>query len=333
MLDAGPHGRILFGRLVGIAMVAFAAFGVVGCGGSASVGGLWDRTGSLFGSSPTLALAPVVGVPDKVSSELTQAMVAAGKDRNLTIVPGKTSDNDAYTLRGYLIAAPDSRGSKISYIWDVNDAKGTRVTRVTGEETVSRRGSDPWSGVNSTAIRSIAASSTSKLAAELPGGRRSSSSTPVAAAPSPSSSSARTAAVAGSAAATTAAATRSAPQTAPKSSGVVVAAVSGAPGDGSRSLATALKKKLYGKGVKLANGTATNVYTVQGVVKLSRAGAGKEVIRIDWQVLDPRGKRVGTVSQQNTIPKGSLNGPWGAIADAAAGAAADKIIKLIPKSS
>jgi hypothetical protein len=50
-------------------------------------------------------------------------------------------------------------------------------------------------------------------------------------------------------------------------------------------------------------------------------------------VLDPSGRRLGTVSQQNTIPRGSLNGPWGAIADAAAGAAADGIIKLLPKSS
>lgn len=316
-------------------MIALATLGVAGCGGgSASMSGLWDNAGSLFSGSPTLALAPVVGVPDKVSSELTQSMVAAGKDRNLTIIPGKAGSDDAYTLRGYLIASPDRRGSKISYIWDVSDAEGTRVTRVTGEETVSRRGGDPWSGVNSTVIRSIAAASTSKLAAELPGGRSRSSSPPVAAAPSPSSSSsssARSAAVAGSAAATSAAATWSAPQTTPK--GVVVAPVSGAPGDGRRSLTTALKKKLYGKGVKLANGTTTNVYTVQGIVKLTSAGAGKEKIRIDWQVLDPGGKRVGTVSQQNTIPKGSLNGPWGAIADAAAAAAADKIVKLIPKSS
>ncbi len=49
--------------------------------------------------------------------------------------------------------------------------------------------------------------------------------------------------------------------------------------------------------------------------------------------LDPSGKKLGTVSQQNTIPRGSLNGPWGAIADAAAGAAATGIIKLLPKSS
>jgi hypothetical protein len=72
---------------------------------------------------------------------------------------------------------------------------------------------------------------------------------------------------------------------------------------------------------------------VKGIVKLTDAGGSKEKIRIDWQVLDPNGKRLGTVSQQNTIPKGSLNGPWGAIADAAAGAAADGIVKLLPKSS
>ena len=107
----------------------------------------------------------------------------------------------------------------------------------------------------------------------------------------------------------------------------------GAPGDGRRSLTTALKKKLYADGVKLANGTSSNVYTVKGSVKLTEASGGKQNIRIDWQVLDPTGRRLGTVSQQNTIPKGSLNGPWGAIADAAAGAAADGIIKLLPKSS
>ena len=68
-------------------------------------------------------------------------------------------------------------------------------------------------------------------------------------------------------------------------------------------------------------------------VTLAHADKGWKHYANKWQVLDPSGKRLGTVSQQNTIPKGSLNGPWGAIADAAAGAAADGIIKLLPKSS
>ncbi|ODS00180.1 hypothetical protein AUC68_03490 [Methyloceanibacter methanicus] len=73
----------------------------------------------------------------------------------------------------------------------------------------------------------------------------------------------------------------------------------------------------------------SNVYTVDGTVRLSSAGLSKEKIRIDWQVKEPNGATKGTVSQENVIPKGSLNGPWGAIADAAAGAAAPGIKKLV----
>ncbi len=279
------------------------------------MGGLLSGASSIFGSSPKVSIAPIIGAPDKVATELTQALVAAGAARNLTLMPGASASSD-YILRGYLLANPDRNGAKVSYIWDVTDAKGTKVTRVSGEQTVSKGSrSNPWSGVDSTVIRSIAGKTASQLAAELPGGR-SASSTPVAA----------------SAPAATAA-TAAAARPAPKPQGVLVAPVSGAPGDGRRSLTTALKKKLYKDGIKLANGTTSNVYTVKGIVKLTDASGGKQKIHIDWQVLAPNGRRLGTVSQQNIIPKGSLNGPWGAIADAAAGAAADGIIKLLPKSS
>ena len=284
------------------------------------MGGLLSGAGSLFGGSPKITVAPIIGAPEKVTKEMTQALIVAGSERNLTIMTGTEGAN--YTLRGYLLAAPEQRGSKVSYIWDVTDAEGTRVTRVSGEESVAQgTRSDPWRGVDETVIRSIANKSASQLAADLPGGR-SASSPSVAATPAATST-----------ATATAAAPRPAATPKPKPSGVLVSTVTGAPGDGSRSLVTALKKKLYSDGVKLANGAAGNVYTVKGIVKLTSASGGKEKIQIDWQVLDPSGKRLGTVSQQNTIPKGSLNGPWGAIADAAAGAAADGIIKLLPKSS
>ena len=66
---------------------------------------------------------------------------------------------------------------------------------------------------------------------------------------------------------------------------------------------------------------------------LAAAGWWKQNVRIDWVVLDPSGQRVGTVSQNNNVPKGSLDGPWGAIADTAAGAAADGIVKLFAKQA
>ena len=150
--------------LAGLALALLAGCGG-GPGGPSSGGFLSGATG-LFGGSTKIAVAPIIGATPEVSQELTTALVAAGKDRNLTLLPdgGKAT----YTLRGYLIASNEGKGSKISYIWDVNDAQGTRVARVSGDEVIATRsGGDPWSGVDSAAIRSIAGKTTSQLAASL----------------------------------------------------------------------------------------------------------------------------------------------------------------------
>jgi hypothetical protein len=322
----GADTRYVRGWLRRIAPAALAAFAFAclsGCGGGPggpSSGGLFSGATSLFGGSKKIAVAPIIGTTPQVAQELSDALVVAGKERGLTLLPEGGKAN--YTLRGYLVATSEGKSSKITYIWDVNDAQGSRVARVSGEEVIAgRSGADPWAGVDSAAIRSIAGKTASQLAASMPRGRGGSASS--------------VAAVSDGAPASTAS-TASAPSprvASPKAAGVVVAPVSGAPGDGQRSLTTALKKRLYAGGVKLANGPAVNVYMVKGSVSLADASGGKQTIRIDWQVLDPSGKKLGTVSQQNMIPKGSLNGPWGAIADAAAGAAAAGIIKLLPKSS
>ena len=289
---------------------------------------LLDVLTSWFGGSTKIAIAPIIGTTPEIAAQMTDALVVAGKDRKLTLLPAGGKAN--YSLRGYLVASSEKQGAKISYIWDLTDAQGSRVARVSGDEIIAKRpGSDPWSAVDAAAIRSIAGKTTSQLAASLPRGR--SSAPVVAASPSSSSTSASTSPTASTTVTATAANPSRAP--APKSAGVLVQPVTGAPGDGQRSLTVALKKRLYAGGVKLANGTSVNVYMVKGSVKLSDATGGKQSIRIDWQVLDPTGKKLGTVSQQNMIPRGSLNGPWGAIADAAAGAAADGIIKLLPKTS
>jgi hypothetical protein len=267
-----------------------------------------------------MVIAPIIGPPPNVAAELSTALVTAGKERSLTLV---TSGSGDYTMRGYLAASGEKKGAKVSYIWDITDAKGARVARFSGEEAIgSRPTADPWSGVDSAALRSIAAKSTSQIAAGMP--KRgvlsgSSSSTPAAA---PASTPTAT----------------PAPGPAPLAKGPVmalVAPVTGAPGDGRSSLTAAIKKRLYAGGVKLAGGSESagrNVYTVKGTVSVTDAGGGKQTIKIDWQVLDPNGRSLGNVTQQNVIPKGSLSGPWGAIADAAAGAAASGIIKLLPKS-
>ena len=57
---------------------------------------------------------------------------------------------------------------------------------------------------------------------------------------------------------------------------------------------------------------------------------GKQPIQIDWSVRDPAGKKLGTVSQKNEIPQGSLDGSWGKTADAAR-RGCQGIIKLLPQ--
>ena len=290
--------------------------------GSAKAGFFSDATSRLFGrSSSRMDLAPIVGAPPNIAKQFAQELAAAGNDNKLTITPDGTGS--PYTLKGYLIATSEKKGAKISYILDITDAKGGRVGRVSGEQLIAgRSGADPWSGVDSDAIHSLAFKIAPQIATTVSGVG---SPPPVASTPAPSP---------GPGAAPSQSAR--APEAAPAAKGpvtTIVSPVAGAPGDGTKSLTAAIKKRLYAKGVKLATVPTGNTYTVKGTVRVTDGAAGKQSIRIDWQVLDPNGKRLGTVSQQNNIPKGSLDGPWGAIADAAAGAAADGIVKLLPKPS
>jgi hypothetical protein len=106
-------------------------------------------------------------------------------------------------------------------------------------------------------------------------------------------------------------------------------AVAGAPGDGEQALAAALGKRLSAAGVKTATSLAANVYSVEGIVKVTAVKAGRQSVRIDWTIFGPDGNTLGGLSQTRIVRKGSLDKKWGPTADAAARAAASEIAKLI----
>ena len=91
-----------------------------------------------------------------------------------------------------------------------------------------------------------------------------------------------------------------------------------------------MQRELSRSGVALAD-AAAQAYRVEGKVTVGEAKDGKQPIHIDWHVKDPHGKKLGTVSQKNEIPQGSLDGAWGKTAEPAAGAAAQGILKLLPQ--
>ncbi len=328
---------------VAFAVIAgFIAFGLAGCETANSL------SSSLFSSSggdaPTasvaspppmsaprgaqFAIAPVIGPPENVSTDLRNQLVADLERQNIRVA--KAPDEKAeYTLRGYVVSSLEKGSkSKVSYIWDVTDSTGKGVHRVSGEETTpSGKSKDPWTAVTPTIVQSIATKTVASVASWMPG-----------AGPAVASG------TQGSLVQTAAASASAAPpysSSKPMVTGSVgkggpvkalVPNVGGAPGDGSSSLRTALQRELTRNGVTLTEAQSPDTYIVEGKVLMGAGKDGKQPITIDWSVTDPAGKKLGTVSQKNEVPQGSLDGSWGKTADAAAAAAAQGIVKLLPQA-
>ena len=294
-----------------------------------------------------IAMAPVIGAPDSIAKQIVAQLGSEAAKSQIAVskTPGETVD---YTLRGYIVAAREATSTKVSYIWDVTNPTGARVHRITGEEVIKGAGAgDPWTSVSPQLIQVIAAKTGQQLSGWMPKkATPAPAAVPVAQTPlaAPTGTQARqTTQVA--TATNTARSTRSGLQPAPGTNtattgsiaraGPVTALVPqvvGAPGDGSRSLASALRNELLRNGIK-PTPPGGKAYRVEGRVKMGAVQNGQQPIRIDWVVRDPKGVNLGTVSQENKVPGGSLDGAWGPTASAAATAATQGILKLLPKKT
>lgn len=273
-----------------------------------------------------------------MTEQLTQSLTTALEQQKVAVAkaPGDKAD---YTLRGYLVAAKDKAGTKFSYIWDVTDAAGKRVNRITGEDLApGAAGADPWAALSPQLVQSVSTKTASSIGAWLPtqttASVASASPSGVGAAAAPAAAPAAAAQSSGKQQVAAAAGQPGAATASPVTGGpiAVVPRVSGAPGDGSDALTDAIRRELSKSGVSVAEqgAAAASAYRVEGKVKLGTSREGKQPIQIDWDVKDAQGRKLGTVSQKNEVPQGSLDGAWGQTADAAAAAAAQGILKLMP---
>jgi hypothetical protein len=110
--------------------------------------------------------------------------------------------------------------------------------------------------------------------------------------------------------------------------------VTGAPGDGGRSLTRAMEHALRQARVVLAKpGGEAPSFVLAGTVTMSPADSSKQQrVRIGWALLRGDGREIGQVSQENAVPAGSLDGAWGDIAYAVATAAAPGVVALIERA-
>ena len=114
---------------------------------------------------------------------------------------------------------------------------------------------------------------------------------------------------------------------------LVVPPIEGAPGDGARSLARAMRAALRDAQVETAEGDEAGKWVLAGRVALGPPKGRQQHIRIVWQVRRPDGKQLPTVVQENDVPAGSLDGAWGDIAWAVASAAAEAIVPMLEKAA
>ncbi len=112
---------------------------------------------------------------------------------------------------------------------------------------------------------------------------------------------------------------------------VVLGGVIGAPGDGGSALAHAIGDALGRAGVELGAAGAPSRFALTCEVAVAPADSGKELVTVRW-ILASGGHPLGQVSQQNTVPAGSLDHAWGDIAYAVAASAAPGIAELITRA-
>ncbi len=106
--------------------------------------------------------------------------------------------------------------------------------------------------------------------------------------------------------------------------------VTGAPGDGNRSLPAQMRIKLTGLGVVVQE-TPTNAdFKLSGEVNTAAGAGGATRIELQWIISDTTGNERGRILQLNEVPPGTLDRYWGdvavVVADEAAGGVRDVLI-------
>jgi hypothetical protein len=107
--------------------------------------------------------------------------------------------------------------------------------------------------------------------------------------------------------------------------------ITGAPGDGERTLSRAIALMLGNTGITISNADDVRAWRVGAVVDVKKAGP-KVQISLIWRVLDAKGFVLGEVAQNNEVPAGRLAKTWGETAVLAAAAAAPGLAEVIAKA-
>ncbi|WP_022728220.1 hypothetical protein [Fodinicurvata sediminis] len=118
-----------------------------------------------------------------------------------------------------------------------------------------------------------------------------------------------------------------------RSGEVVVLPIEEAPGDGRESLEIAMMQVLRDAGVPVRRVPEIQDFLLEVDVEVGAPREGRQRVQIIWTLLSARDfSEIGTLTQDNQIPAGSLDGEWGDTAYAISRAAADGLVELLKET-
>lgn len=122
------------------------------------------------------------------------------------------------------------------------------------------------------------------------------------------------------------------PPGAPQAANVLIAAVTGATGDGNLALTRAMKAAAKAAGIATTELTDVATHILQGVVRVEAPSGARQRVTIVWTMTAPDGREVGKATQENIIGAGSLDGAWGPVAAVVASAATRGVEDILSRS-
>lgn len=244
--------------------------------------------------SASVTIAPIDGTPRATAEKLGPAMASALQQREIA-ASDKTSSIGSYELVGRIEEMPPS-GDEVALvaIWELRDPGGQSLGERTERLDAPAR---DWEQGSDDAVARLAAASADRLAALLQDD-----------APIEAEAGGHTR--------------------------LMINGIQGAPGDGGESLPRAISEILKRQDVAIVTDPQAKADLVLDAdVIVASPKAGKQNVKIVWRVRRRDGGEIGTVGQENDVPAGLLNGPWGDVAYMVAVSAQDGIMQLVARGA
>jgi hypothetical protein len=250
----------------------------------------------------SVSIAPIEGEPAGIAGKLGAAVATALLKRDIP-ASEKTTSLGSYPLYGRLVQSKPREGkAKITALWRLYDPKGRIIAE---PKTELETPASELQTASETMVSRLASLSAEALAPLLQ--EEAPSKPPPSAAGAPPPDKRRLL--------------------------VAVGKISGAPGDGDKSLAAAVTVVLKRQELTIVGDAAKADLVVECDVALTAAKAERQHVKIIWRVRRSDGAEIGKVDMENDVPKGLLEGPWGDLAYTVALAAGEGLMQLVARGA